>query len=257
MARAWAERHPQRIRFLEHAGRRNLGMSASRNLGIGQARGEYIAFLDADDVWLPDKLARQTDFLQSQPGAAMLCAPAQFWYSWSGTPADRGRDFDQALALPRDQLVEPPALLRLFLADEWSSLCDVLVRRSAAEAVGGYEDAFRGMYEDQVFHAKICLKYPVFVSSEVGYRYRQHSEACTVLSNDAGRYRETREKFLDWVEAHLSEERCEDVALRRILKRERWRLRHLLFSRVLREVRKVPARMSGLFSRSSDKPCLD
>ena len=56
-----------RVRYLQHAGHRNLGMSASRNLGIEQARGEYVAFLDGDDVWLPEKLERQVALLEARP----------------------------------------------------------------------------------------------------------------------------------------------------------------------------------------------
>src|SRR5829696_811917 len=48
----YAEQYPERVRYLEHPGHQNRGMSASRNLGVSQAKGEYIALLDADDVWL-------------------------------------------------------------------------------------------------------------------------------------------------------------------------------------------------------------
>src|SRR5512147_1824882 len=57
IARSYAARHPERIRYLEHPGHRNRGMSASRNLGLQQSRGALVAFLDSDDVWLPEKLA--------------------------------------------------------------------------------------------------------------------------------------------------------------------------------------------------------
>src|SRR5262249_39242789 len=59
IARRIAELHPGRVRYLEHDGHVNRGRSSSRNLGIHHARGQFVAFLDADDVWFPRKLERQ------------------------------------------------------------------------------------------------------------------------------------------------------------------------------------------------------
>jgi glycosyltransferase involved in cell wall biosynthesis len=81
IARRYAAQHPGRVRYLEHPGHRNHGISASRNLGIRNAKGAYIALLDADDVWLPYKLERQVAILDSQPEASMVYGSTQYWYS--------------------------------------------------------------------------------------------------------------------------------------------------------------------------------
>jgi glycosyltransferase involved in cell wall biosynthesis len=251
IARKWADRYPQKVRYLEHAGHQNLGMSASRNLGIDHAKGEYIAFLDADDVWLPGKLERQRAILESQREAALVCAPAQFWYSWTGNPADIRRDFVQGWDTPHDVLIQPPGLLTVFLHDEWASLHDVLVRRVAAKVVGGYDDSFRGMYEDQVFHTKLCLNFPVFVSSERGYRYRQHPEACTVVSNKAGQYYGNRRMFLSWLEEYLSRSAIGEKEIWRALRQEQWHLRHLFLSSFLRRLGRMSVQLKGSLKLSA------
>src|SRR5436309_13798317 len=78
IARSYLDRHPRRVRYLEHAGHANCGMSASRNLGIRNARGAYIAFLDADDVWFSNILEEQIVILEAHPEAAMVYGPIQW-----------------------------------------------------------------------------------------------------------------------------------------------------------------------------------
>src|SRR5438128_4158872 len=123
LAANWASQHPQRVHCLAHPGRVNRGMSASRNLGVRHARGEYVALLDADDVWLPDKLTEQVAQLEAWPDAAMVYGPTEWWYSWTGLAADADRDYVSPLGVPADTLLEPPTLLIHLLRNQDRSPC--------------------------------------------------------------------------------------------------------------------------------------
>lgn len=226
IARYYTAQYPEKIRYVEHPGHENRGMSASRNLGIQQAQGDYIAFLDADDVYLPDKIARQVTILESHPEAALVCGRTKWWYSWTGSESDRARDFIQKYTLPLNTVVSPPAILILFLKDEWASLCDVMLRQSVIKTVGGYETSFRGMYEDQAFHAKLCLKYPAYVSSECWYLYRQHPQACTTDSHISGKTLAARKTFLTWLEDYLSAAGSQQSEVWRVVQQQLFPYRH-------------------------------
>src|SRR6266536_2693170 len=114
IARRHAHQYPGRVNYFEHPGHRNRGMSASRNLGIRNAQGAYIAFLDADDVWLPNILEEQVGILEAYPEAAMVYGPIEYWYSWTGNPEDCERDYVEKLGVTPNAVIEPPKLLPLF-----------------------------------------------------------------------------------------------------------------------------------------------
>jgi glycosyltransferase involved in cell wall biosynthesis len=238
IAQHYREKYPQKIRYLEHPDHQNLGMSAARNLGIRSANGKYLSFLDADDLWLPNKLEQQVSILESQPETAFLCSPAQWWYSWAGSE-NHPPDFVQQLDVLPDTIVQPPTLLLRFLQNEWASLCDLLVRREVVEQIGGYETSFKGMYEDQAFHAKLCLQSQSFVTQQCWYWYRQHPTACTALTHQAKQWRAARYTFLNWLEGYLVEQGFQNTEIWQVLQQEIWPFRHPILFRVSHRVQSL------------------
>jgi len=246
IAQHYANRYPERMRYLEHPRHENRGMSSSRNLGLRHARGEFIAFLDSDDVWFPRKLEEQLEILKSHPQAAMVYGATQYWYSWTGMAEDERRDFVHPLGVPADTLVNPPYLARVLLQNQVVTTTGSLARREIFQQLGGYEEGFRGMFEDQIFYSKVSLKLPIFVSSQCWYKYRRHSDSCCAIAEASGRHHGERLSFLKWLETYSSEQGVEDVELRRAIKNEQWKSRYPALAR-LRE--QLNYRASMLFQR--------
>jgi hypothetical protein len=230
IALRYAHQYPQRVCYLEHPGHQNLGMSASRNLGISNAKGAYIAFVDADDVWLPSKLEQQVAVLDSQPEAGMVYAPTLYWYSWTGNPEDRARDYVPKLGLEPHTLVKPPTLLTLFLREEAKppGTCSVLLRREVIEDVGGFVERFRGLYEDQAFFAKVCLRVPVFVVGEHSARYRQHPHSCCAIAAHTGAQAPAELQYLHWLAEYVCRQVQKDGEAWSVLAKLLWPYRHPL-----------------------------
>lgn len=240
IALRYAQQYPDKVYYVEHEGHQNRGMSATRNLGIRHAKGEYIAFLDADDVWLPHKLEQQVSILESHPEAAMLYGRTQFWFSWSkNNPVswssnlqEKQVDLMTMTSIKFDTLVQPPTQLLLFLQNRniYPCTCSILIRSKVFKDIGGFEEDFRNAHEDMVFHSKVFLKAPVYVSSHCWDKYRIHPDSYWRAADREGKGEETRRigrlKYLNWLEKYLFEKEIDDPVIWKELRKALWANNH-------------------------------
>ena len=225
VARDYAVRYPGLVVYLEHDGHYNHGMSASRNLGIAHSSGEYLAFLDADDVWLPHTMTEQVSTIEAQPTAAMVYGNTEYWYSWTGRETDRRRDRQPELGVGLDTLMKPPALVPRLLSGSVAvpCTCSLMIKRQfVVEALGGFEAAFRSLYEDQVFYVKVGLRAPVYVVAQTWGRYRQHAGMSTKAAVNSDEAIRARLIFLRWVESYLRKHDIRDAEVWQHLKQQMW-----------------------------------
>jgi glycosyltransferase involved in cell wall biosynthesis len=230
IAGRYAELNAEQVRVLNHPGNQNCGKGASRNLGIRHAGGEYVAFLDADDVWRPNKLEEQVSILERHPAAGMLYGETLYWYSWAGETAGSRRDFIPPLRVPLDTPIAPPRLLPLFLRGDAAvpCTCSIVVKRALANSIGGFDETFTGpanIYEDQAFYAKVCLNGTVVASGHCWDLYRQHPQASMAFARKSGEEFLAREAFLRWLQCYLHDQGVRDQAVWQALRREQWRLK--------------------------------
>ena len=174
IARRCANENPGRVLYFDHYQHRNRGVCCSRNLGVKHATGEYLALLDADDVWLPHKLERQLAILRAHPAAGLVFGVSQYWVSWTGELA--GDDSMPALGIQLDRLFRPPSLLfLLYPLGRGGAPCpsDLLLARELVERIGGFEEQFDAqrpyqLYEDQAFLVKVYSLHRSFRRGSVG-----------------------------------------------------------------------------------------
>lgn len=166
IAKEW-QRKDKRIRYLKHS--RNKGLSTARNTGIKNSKGEYIAFLDADDIWLPQKLSLQIKKVQG-PGADLVFSN---WYIWE---PERNT---KIIAFQVDPTQDKKSLLHSLVKRNFGSPSTVFLRKSSLEKVGLFDESLNSS-EDYDLWLRFCLKDMKidFIKEPLIY-YRRHSKQMT------------------------------------------------------------------------------
>lgn len=159
LAHSYAQRE-QRIRYFLQA---NQGVSASRNKGIELAKGEFIAFLDADDQWLPNKLQSHVHHFHSSPNLGISFARVEFMSS-DGQPTG---------VLSNSKLREI-VIKDLYYENLIVTPSNAVIRRAAFEQAGDFNQdrGLMGMEDAELFVRILCEGWKVEGIHQVLTRYR-------------------------------------------------------------------------------------
>lgn len=143
----------------------NGGLPVARNRGIERAQGQYITFIDADDLWTPTKLADQLAALQKNPDAGLA-------YSWTLTMDDQTGALHPGKFVSFEGDVYGQMLLSNFIA----SGSNAMLTTDAIRSVGEFDAALTSC-EDWDYWLRVAAKWPFAVVTKPQILYRQSSGA--------------------------------------------------------------------------------
>src|SRR4028118_1289230 len=154
----------------------NAGQAASRNRGFSHASGEYISFIDADDLWTPDKLEAQLRALQDNPQAAVA-------YSWTKCIDESGQFSRRGSHISATGDVYG----KLLLIDFIENGSNPLIRRQALIKVGSFDESLPAAEDwDMWLRLAACYEFVAVPSSQILYRQSANSWSANVLKQGAG-----------------------------------------------------------------------
>jgi glycosyltransferase involved in cell wall biosynthesis len=176
-----ARQSPVPMQILRHPGGENLGVSASRNLGLSHAQGEWVCMLDADDAWEKDKLKTQIEHLKSTPDVGILCS---YGYNidengkpctgWTG-----GSIAGDYTDVPPPHDFKAPYTLDKMIFGCPVVVSTVIVRREIILEVGGFKEGLSLQGEDWLVWSQITARNHIQLLPEPLIRYRVHPESWT------------------------------------------------------------------------------
>jgi len=161
----------KRIKYIKH--KKNKGGSTVRNTGLREARGRYIAFLDSDDGWFPEKLEKQIGFFEDGKESLGLVGCGRY---------------DVISEIGEKKVVLPPKNLRPLIENgtiifQIHSASSVMVRRSAIENVGLFDENLRISEDRDLWLRFIQAEYDISFIYEPLFNYYIHESNIGAIDN--------------------------------------------------------------------------
>ncbi len=159
-----AELLPEKYPSVKVLRQQQAGVSSARNRGVASAESEWIAFLDSDDLWMPEKLERQMQAIDSNPGT-VLCHTNEIWIR-------NGR---------RVNAMKKHGKSGGWIFQDCLPLCaispsSVLIRRDLLDSLGGFDPSLPAC-EDYDLWLRICARHPVlYLPDSLITKYGGHED---------------------------------------------------------------------------------
>ena len=154
---------------------RNGGPGIARSTGIQIASGEWIAFTDSDDLWLPGRMEAVVSVLQSCPDAQWIVGNYESLYDdGSREPAPLISTSCPGVRIGgKLVLLQPPAITRLLIGNFWLTMCAVTIKKTAILQVTQLFSERLYYWEDTIAIAKISTKFACYFIEDAVYAYRR------------------------------------------------------------------------------------
>jgi len=154
------------------------GPSLPRKIGVEKSHGDFIAFCDSDDLFVPDRLSTAVTFLQNCPELAMVFTDVQKFDDGTGKVLGNFLDgYDRFHVLPKKKvgdncfvITSDDAFPCLFF-ENYILTCGVTVRRTTFDTIGGFDETLTNG-DDRDMWFRITRNFPIGFISKVGFMYR-------------------------------------------------------------------------------------
>jgi len=165
---------------IEYISKENEGLCKTLNKGLAMSKGQYIAIIASDDIWLPNKIEEQVSLLEKNRNLGLVCTDAYFLRGEIETKV-RYSDYKTKLKRYFKNSVQNTNIYEALLVENFILAVTVMTRKECFNIVGVFDESLK--YEDYDMWLRISSNYPIgFIDTPLAY-YRTHENN---ISNNTG-----------------------------------------------------------------------